>query len=101
MVKKKIIRAKIKYSGSSKEEITSDFLPCRGYMNQGNVYKEMRDRLQKMIDFKHNTDGGYFGSYTRELRPSQHREMDYMHLPKSQRQAGCFWQDYSGLLCVT
>lgn len=48
---KKIIRAKIKYSGSSKEEITSDFLPCRGFMNQGNVYKEMRDRLQKMIDF--------------------------------------------------
>ena len=51
MVKKKMTRAKIKYSGSSKEEIPSDFLPCRGYMNQGNVYKEMRDRLQKMINF--------------------------------------------------
>ena len=49
--KKKITRAKIKYSGSSKEEIPSDFLPRRGYMNQGNVYKEMRDRLQKMINF--------------------------------------------------
>ena len=49
--KKKITRAKIKYSGSSKEEITSDFLPHRGYMNQGNVHKEMRDRLQKMINF--------------------------------------------------
>lgn len=47
MVKKKIIRAKIKYSGDSKEEITSDFLPAAEALWIRNVYKEIGGQTSK------------------------------------------------------